>query len=269
MVEEENTEILNGTPLTLQPTTQLSFDDAINDDLFCQIYMYASIDMLLIAPQINRKWKKNTDNKDAFLWEPSVSAFWVSKTYNQPSEKVLKERVKSLPLRSLKLALNRVDISRCVEKPDFQNMVIARLIFGDRSPIKRQALLYYPEWALHIGDYKASYCQAVKDSRRTDITVTELCMIKWLLHFKGSDDDSDSPTVYKTAFYEDFSMITAGHGKLNWQFTEDGYGRQCIAVENYPLHTSTRLKNGQWRIDNEHVWFEQISSIDPDNVPLF
>jgi hypothetical protein len=48
-------------------------------------------------------------------------------------------------------ALNRVDISRCVEKPDFQNMVIARLIFGDRSPIKRQALLYYPEWALHIG----------------------------------------------------------------------------------------------------------------------
>jgi hypothetical protein len=55
---------------------------------------------------------------------------------------------------------------------------------------------------------------------------------------------------------------------IHMQFTEDGYGRKCIAVENYPLHTSSRLKNGQWRIDNEYVWFEQIGSIDADNVPL-
>jgi hypothetical protein len=68
-----------------------------------------------------------------------------------------------------------------------------------------------------IGDHKASYFQAVKDSRRSDINVTELCMIKWLLHFKGSEDDSGNPTTFKAAFYEDFSLISTGHGKMNWQ----------------------------------------------------
>jgi hypothetical protein len=42
-------------------------------------------------------------------------------------------------------------------------------------------------------------------------------MIKWLLHFKGSEDDSGNPTTFKAAFYEDFSLISTGHGKMNWQ----------------------------------------------------
>ena len=49
----------------------------------------------------------------------------------------------------------------------------------------------------------------------------------------------------------------------------DGLDGRCrIAVEQYPIHTSSRLSNGAWRIDNEYVWFEQIGSMDADNIPL-
>ena len=53
------------------------------------------------------------------------------------------------------------------------------------------------------------------------------------------------------------------------QFVDGADGRCRIAVEQYPIHTATRLSNGSWRIDNEFVWFEQIGTMDPDNIPLF
>ena len=61
------------------------------------------------------------------------------------------ERVKSEPLSSLKRSLFRVDISRCLEKPDFQKMFIARLLFGDRGP-KISGRMLYPEWCLKLGE---------------------------------------------------------------------------------------------------------------------
>ena len=45
-------------------------------------------------------------------------------------------------------------------------------------------------------------------------------------------------------------------------------GRQLIQVEQYPPHTSTRLANGAWRMDNQYVWLEQNGTIDPDHIPL-
>lgn len=151
MVEENDALKINEITLTLQPAAQLTFDEAINDDILCHIFLYASADMLLVGPQVSKRWQSNITIQDEIFWGPHVMTFWESKVINQPSEKLLIKRVKSLPLRTLKRALNRVDISRCVEKPDFQNMLIARLIFGDRCPVKRESRLYYPEWALRIG----------------------------------------------------------------------------------------------------------------------
>ena len=127
-----------------------SFDKVVNDELLSQILLYLNVDSLLVVPQICRRWK-STDKEDEMLWSPHVITVWKDKTFNQPIEKVLMQRVKSLPLSAMKRALFRVDISRCVEKPDFHNMLIARLIFGDRSPVKRQSRIFYPEWALHLG----------------------------------------------------------------------------------------------------------------------
>ena len=132
------------------PAGPVAFDEAVNDEILCQIFLFLEVNELLIVPIVSIRWK-NADANDELLWAPHVTALWKDKDINQPSEKVLRRRVRALPLSTLKRALCRVDISRCVEKPDFHNMLIARLIFGDRSPIKRQSRIFYPEWALRLG----------------------------------------------------------------------------------------------------------------------
>jgi F-box-like len=132
--------------ITIMPT----FDQAVNDEILCQIFLFLDVASLLVVPVVCRRWK-NTDNDDEMLWSPHVNFLWKDKEVNRPTEKVLRKRVKSLPLSSLKRALFRIDISRCVEKPDFHNMLIAKLIFGDRPSTKRQSRIFYPEWALRLG----------------------------------------------------------------------------------------------------------------------
>ena len=130
----------------------VTFDNAVNDEILCQIFLYLNVESLLATPIVCKRWS-DTESNDELLWAPHVHDLWREKTINQPEEKVLRKRVKSLPLSSLKRALFRVDISRCIEKPDFHNMLIARLIFGDRSPVKRQSRIFYPDWALRIGKF--------------------------------------------------------------------------------------------------------------------
>lgn len=132
------------------PAGPVVFDEAVNDEILCQIFLFLEVNDLLIVPIVSSRWK-NADANDELLWAPHVTALWKDKDINKPSEKILRRRVRALPLSTLKRALCRVDISRCVEKPDFHNMLIARLIFGDRSPIKRQSRIFYPEWALRLG----------------------------------------------------------------------------------------------------------------------
>jgi F-box-like len=150
------------------PAGPVAFDEAVNDEILCQIFLFLEVDDLLVVPVVSSRWK-NADANDELLWAPHVTALWKDKVINQPSEKVLRRRVRALPLSTLKRALCRVDISRCVEKPDFHNMLIARLIFGDRSPIKRQSRIFYPEWALRLGaDDKFADVELVYDAPFAD-----------------------------------------------------------------------------------------------------
>ena len=64
-------------------------------------------------------------------------------------------------------------------------------------------------------------------------------------------------------------MTSGMHSEtLTWQFTIGINGRRLMQVEQYPPLTSTRLPNGSWRLDNHYVWFEQVTPLSPDNIPL-
>ena len=52
--------------------------------------------------------------------------------------------------------------------------------------------------------------------RRQDINVKELCLIKWVLHFKQSMNE-DTVRPFEATFNEDFSLFTTMHGRMNWQ----------------------------------------------------
>ena len=127
-----------------------TFEHAVSDEILFQIFLFLDVGSILVTPVVCKRWSA-TESNDELLWAPHVRDLWKEKTVNQPAEKMLRKRVKFLPLSTLKRQLFRVDISRCIEKPDFHNMLIARLIFGDRSPVKRQSRIYYPDWALRIG----------------------------------------------------------------------------------------------------------------------
>ena len=128
----------------------VTFEHAVSDEILFQIFLFLNVGSLLVTPVVCKRWNA-TESNDELLWAPHVHDLWREKTVNQPEDKMLRKRVKVLPLSILKRQLFRVDISRCIEKPDFHNMLIARLIFGDRSPVKRQSRIYYPDWALRIG----------------------------------------------------------------------------------------------------------------------
>ena len=89
--------------------------------------------------------------------------------------------------------------SRRTEKTDLQLL---------QSPLIMASTIPYS------GDYKGSYFQAAKDMRRHDLNITELCAIKWVLHFKQS---VDGMSPFEAKFNEDFSLMTPMHGRMDWQ----------------------------------------------------
>lgn len=252
---------------------RLRFEVIVSDDLLYCIFSYFSVENIIQTGTVNKRWQGVLSRDEGALWIFFLDELWKDKSVNVPAVKTILDRIKALPLGLVKRALHRVDISRCIEKPDFQRMLIVRLLFGERGP-KKRCFCFFPEWALRMGQYKASYFEAKKDMRRQDITVSELCRIKWVFHFKHHqpmDQDTDGPSpTWESTFSEDFTMNSAMHSeRLTWQFIDNGpHTRRMIQVEQYPPLTCTRLPSGGWRLDNHYVWLEQTVSIDADNVPL-
>ena len=48
------------------------------------------------------------------------------------------------------------------------------------------------------------------------MNIKELCMIKWVLHFKQAMSE-ESVRPFEAIFHEDFSLVTTMHGRMNWQ----------------------------------------------------
>jgi hypothetical protein len=132
----------------------------------------------------------------------------------------VKERIKELPLSKLKKSLRAIDLTRCVEKVDFQNMLLAKLLFarvmerelhGDDPRFRGKYMtMYYPEWSLRIGTMKASYLHAELQYLRKNIYASELCVITWVFRFKENafeNMEGESPS-WKTKFSEDGSMYS-------------------------------------------------------------
>jgi hypothetical protein len=54
--------------------------------------------------------------------------------------------------------------------------------------------------------------------RQDDLTIKELCSIKWLLHFKQSAaEEANNPSKFFTKFDDDFGLYTNGLGNMIWK----------------------------------------------------
>jgi hypothetical protein len=90
---------------------------------------------------------------DDHLWIRHIEKLIESWSVNRPTDLNILGRIKSLSIGTLKKALARVELSRCLEKPDFQRMLMCRLAFGERSIGNHEPFIYYPDWAMKLGAF--------------------------------------------------------------------------------------------------------------------
>ena len=191
----------------------------------------------------------------------------------------LSSRIKALPISALVRLLHRVDTSFCREKHEYQALVRSFITFGlrrDHTPAGMK--IRYPPWSLTLDERKATYFHARREILRDTITASELCAVTWYFHFKHNDvpndDDGSRGNGVKAEFREDYTMTSAIHANImewQWQEGRDRSGRPnrtMIQVEQYPPLTITVLESGAWRLENDHVFFEQRETLGPEQVRL-
>ncbi len=205
----------------MAPTKSINY--YLDEDTLLSVFEFFDPQDVLSASECSRLWQSIT-MKDKQLWEHHCKNVWSNVTVNCPnlSDICILSRIKQISLLQIKRALNRVDITRCIEKIDFQKMLLAKLLFGDRSAEGSTALrIYYPEWALKIGVYKATYFHSVIERSRTEILLSELCAIDWRFHFKHELDEEQMQQhalIPFSRFKEDFTMLSAMQNtSYNWQ----------------------------------------------------
>lgn len=197
----------------------------ITDDIIIIILKYLPPNDLLRAIESSKSWFSAASKDSNRIWRIHAENIWKQSgmTVNVPSGDLsLLARIKRIPLPTLKRSLQRVDITRCVEKIDFQRMLMANLLFGGRSSESCAKLrIYYPDWALKVDEYKAAYFHGKRDVKRTQIHMSELCAIGWIFYFKtefGYDEEvSSSPSKFRN----DFTYYSERFGQTYyWQVFE-------------------------------------------------
>jgi hypothetical protein len=75
-------------------------------------------------------------------------------------------------MNDIKKQLTRVDTTRCLEKAEYQRVLMAHLIFTLRGVHPPEGYfsryrVFYPQWSLSMDEYKATYCHAKKGNIKT------------------------------------------------------------------------------------------------------
>jgi hypothetical protein len=257
----------------------------LSDDLILQILLYLQAVELLQSEAVCATWRRVSRSYDSEVWKLFTEPEWRKVQINIPKEHKILTKNQMRSVNVLKKALVGIDLHRCVEKKDYQSMLLAKFLFlpimerelaGDDLRFKGKYLsMYYPEWALTISPFKASYLYARKEINRKQITKTELCKIPWVFRFKKNTPMTNQgggiheENAWEIEFREDYTSFSTLHGQMyHWKWVDLPEGVVGIQVDQYPVITSFRYGDGAWGLENMYVYMKQSESIDVDEVPL-
>ena len=215
---------------------------ALDEELLLYIFTFLDAKDVLKSDECCKSWSRTVRDPgaDRRLWR----SLWTSVIESCRRADVVKNvptestgsRVRMLSAAALRRALadNHVDTSRCVEMNDYRAMLLANIVFGARrsgsAPVdRRRNLIFYPEWALRLGDWKASYFHLIHDLVRSNLKKSELCSFKWRFKFKPdfvhTPFDPDDMDAMDGVFNEDFTYRsgTTLAAALTSPFTEYPY----------------------------------------------
>ena len=207
---------------------------SFSDDLLLLIFWYLNAKEIYRIEKVCSNWRKISRNHDTEIWKLLTEVEWKRIEFNIPQDVNVLRKIEKMSLSSLKKSLVGIDLSRCLEKKDFQRMVLAKVLFssvmkkelgGDDPRFKGKYLsMFYPEWSLSISPFKASYIFTKHEVKRIQITKYELCNIQWTFRFKRTSfDDPDHAQLngsWQCRFYEDFTMHSTLQGHTyQWRVT--------------------------------------------------
>lgn len=200
----------------VQPSQHIFMLNRFPEELLLLIFQYFDERDLLAAEDVCKYWRQIIYCHDEHFWKPLTKMLWSKIEINRPDELNLLHRVQSLNLTKLKKHLIYIDLTRCVEKRDFQRMLLAKLLFskkmqkelsGSDARFKGRFLhIYYPDWSLTMGVFKASYFFAKREVVRQTICISELCSIQW--HFRFKHYDQMEEMSFASNFREDGTVYS-------------------------------------------------------------
>lgn len=236
-------------------------------NILAHIFHYLDGLSMMQVEQVSASWRRVCVAYDQLLWKSLTESLWLSRLeWNRPhaDNQHLLDRIRRLSLSALKKGLVGVDVSRCIEKLDFQLALQAHLLFyplltqssstipspsspararrqsygpsddettcctsSDQSSICSVAKnessgcchCYYPNWALVIKEYKASYMYALRECQREGLLLAELSSITWRLLYLSNTGRS-----FLCHFGED----------LSWTSTMNDHQRQWKVGDSFP-----------------------------------
>lgn len=129
------------------------------DELLLIVLQYLDPLSLLTIELISCELRSFVRRNDRFLYSTSFSATIRRKAHFHSNPSLL-ERIKSLHLRTLKKYLRASDTSRCVEKSEYQRLLMARalLVYSSRTETNPAMMVKtcvtHPPWSLSIAEWK-------------------------------------------------------------------------------------------------------------------
>lgn len=165
------------------------------EEVWKNVFEYCDASTVLAAEETCREWRLTCVKYDEDVWKDKIKDLWLKFEVNRPSSDSVLDRIRKLSTGKMVKMLRHIDLSRCIEKRDYQRMLLAKLVFegrmmkelgGEDPRFKGRYLsMFYPDWSLVVAPYKAAFFYTVRDTKRKDLHTSELCMIKWMFRFKN------------------------------------------------------------------------------------
>ena len=141
-------------------------NEKLDDNILYKIFEYLTPESLVAIEKVgNKNWLYICQNHND-LWRPHLDNIWSNIAINRPKNYLLSDRIKLLSIAQLKSALKNIVITECIEKSDYQKLLIAALFLRGRNyPIGFPYKTRLPSWSLNMSLYKSSYYFARKEVR--------------------------------------------------------------------------------------------------------
>jgi hypothetical protein len=212
--------------------------DTIPADIWLKVFSYLETRDTLTLSQT---WKLFYNIQDCTsIWKPLCMKLWKDRLIRKELFHYgnYTGAVGQLAAKELKrvLALRGIDTLAMIEKQEFIDSLVKT------TPMEMPSL--------KCNKWKISYFSSLLDSKRTTITLQELCEREWFFKFYAWDDDHPG-TI--DLFYPDFTYETGIFpGKFKWKLVPEG-----IKFEEYSVLMVERTEDWGWKFTNQlGVWVE-------------